>query len=114
MYTFSLLYITIPLACQLCQKPFHNISCCTTAKSNLKPIPLHLSFLPQFVCSFYAEILTVLAIMSNEMNAQEKKRPVFSGNLILRNRYIFRLLPVLAPTKIRNNSIWSSLFRLHR
>ena len=46
-------------------------------------------FSASVVCSFYAEVLPVLAIMSDEMGAQEKK-PVFSGNLILGNHYIFR------------------------
>lgn len=42
-------------------------------------------FSASVVCSFYAEFLTLLAVLSSEMVHGEKKKPLLSGNLILGN-----------------------------
>lgn len=110
MYTFSLLYITIALVSWLCQKPFHSVSCCGTARSNLKPVLL-LSLSSASVC-----MLILCRSPHSACNTEwwdekvycldaHQKKLSFSHNLILEDHLIFRRLLPLPDTQKRETTV---------
>lgn len=81
MYTFSLLYITIAISYV---RSLFTMSVTVELQGAIGSLFLTPLFSASVVCVFYAEVFTMLAIMSTEIGTQEKK-PGFSGNLILGN-----------------------------